>query len=91
MKYLRREYATVLFKANTQQQNNNLSQNTLYKKSLKDREDLTHDLLMSNKSIGAENLLQLIKNYSKNDGVKQAVTVGVIGFPNVGKSSLINR
>jgi len=41
--------------------------------------------------VGAENLLQLIKNYSKNDGVKQAVSVGVIGYPNVGKSSLINR
>jgi nuclear GTP-binding protein len=34
--------------------------------------------------------MQLIKNYSKNDGVKSGVTVGVIGFPNVGKSSIIN-
>jgi len=34
--------------------------------------------------------MQLIKNYSKTDGVKSAVTVGVIGFPNVGKSSIIN-
>ena len=91
LKHLRREYATVLFKANTQQQNTHLSQNTLFKKSLKEREDLAQELLSTNKAVGAENLLQLIKNYSKNDGVKQAVTVGVIGYPNVGKSSLINR
>lgn len=40
--------------------------------------------------MGSENLMELIKNYSKNDGITQAVTVGVIGFPNVGKSSVIN-
>jgi len=34
--------------------------------------------------------MEIIKNYSKNDGVKTGVTVGVIGYPNVGKSSLIN-
>lgn len=34
--------------------------------------------------------MELIKNYSKTDGVKGAVTVGVIGYPNVGKSSVIN-
>jgi len=34
--------------------------------------------------------LELIKNYSKIDSKKSAVTVGIIGFPNVGKSSLIN-
>lgn len=45
----------------------------------------------SSKSVGSDTLLQLIKNYSKNSGIKQAVTVGVIGYPNVGKSSLINR
>ena len=32
----------------------------------------------------------MIKNYSKTDGVKTAVTVGVVGYPNVGKSSVIN-
>ena len=47
-------------------------------------------MLSSNKSVGAENLLELIKNYSKNEGIKRAVTIGVIGYPNVGKSSVIN-
>ena len=48
-------------------------------------------MLSSNKSVGAENLLELIKNYSKNEGIKRAATIGVIGYPNVGKSSVINR
>lgn len=89
-KVLRREYATVLFKGNTQNQKENLSGNQIFKKSLTEREDLTQDLMSSSKSVGADKLLELIKNYSKNDGTKTAVTVGVIGYPNVGKSSLIN-
>lgn len=47
-------------------------------------------MLSSNKAVGAENLLSLIKNYSKSEGVNQSVTVGVVGYPNVGKSSIIN-
>ncbi|CAD8107405.1 unnamed protein product [Paramecium primaurelia] len=87
---LRREFATVLFKANTQQQQSNLSSASIYKKTLSQRQDLADDLTSSSKAIGADKLLELIKNYSKNDGVKSSVTVGVIGYPNVGKSSVIN-
>lgn len=91
LKYLRREFATVLFKANTQNQQSHLSSNSLYSNSLSSKEELVGELLQSSKALGADNLLQLIKNYSKTDGVKQAVTVGLIGYPNVGKSSVINR
>jgi nuclear GTP-binding protein len=52
---------------------------------------MTEQMLASNKAVGADNLLQLIKNYSKKEGTKQAVSVGLIGYPNVGKSSVINR
>ena len=44
-------------------------------------------------AVGTENLLNILKNYSRVDNdakAKGLITVGVIGFPNVGKSSLIN-
>ena len=44
-------------------------------------------------AVGTENLLNILKNYARVDGdskVKSLITVGVVGFPNVGKSSLIN-
>merc|ERR1712137_1204997 len=40
--------------------------------------------------LGASTLLQLLKNYSRSQDIKTAITVGIIGYPNVGKSSLIN-
>ena len=39
---------------------------------------------------GGDGLLQLLKNYSRSVGLKTAITVGIVGYPNVGKSSLIN-
>jgi len=90
LSHLRREYATVLFKGNMQEQGSNLSSNSLYKKTLHGNSDITQELLNSSKAVGADNLLQLIKNYSKKDGIKQAVTVGLVGYPNVGKSTIIN-
>ncbi|CAH1759913.1 3354_t:CDS:2 [Entrophospora sp. SA101] len=42
------------------------------------------------KNLGADTLVKLLKNYSRNLDIKTSITVGVIGFPNVGKSSLIN-
>eukprot|EP00793_Prasinoderma_coloniale_P005427 PRCOL_00004835-RA len=40
--------------------------------------------------LGSETLMHLLKNYARNKGMKTAITVGCVGFPNVGKSSLIN-
>ena len=39
---------------------------------------------------GADALIKLLKNYCRNKDIKTSINVGVIGFPNVGKSSLIN-
>lgn len=49
-------------------------------------------LLNSSSAVGMEGILQLLKNYARNDGSKSkgCITVGVIGYPNVGKSSIIN-
>lgn len=49
-------------------------------------------LLNSSSAVGMEGILQLLKNYARNDHAKSkgSITVGVIGYPNVGKSSIIN-
>lgn len=40
--------------------------------------------------LGADNLLELLKNYCRSQNLKRSITVGIIGYPNTGKSSLIN-
>ncbi|CAM6129869.1 unnamed protein product [Calypogeia fissa] len=83
LKYLREELPTVAFKCSTQQQRTNLG-----RKSSKSKE--VPIVSQTSDCLGAETLLQLLKNYSRNQKLKTAITVGVVGFPNVGKSSLIN-
>jgi nuclear GTP-binding protein len=40
--------------------------------------------------LGSDTLLQLLKNYCRNLNIKTSIRVGVVGYPNVGKSSIIN-
>ena len=40
--------------------------------------------------LGADNLIQLLKNYTRHANIRSAITVGLVGVPNVGKSSVIN-
>ena len=89
-KHLEKEHACVLFKSNTQGQSSRLGSNKLYQNSLFKNPELAHNIIATSKAVGTDKLMELIKNYSKIDGIKRAVTVGVIGFPNAGKSSLIN-
>ncbi|KAG9353503.1 hypothetical protein JZ751_018155 [Albula glossodonta] len=84
IKYLRNEFPTVAFKASTQQQNRNL------KRSNVPVTQATSELLASSACVGAELLMKLLGNYCRNLDIKTTITVGVVGFPNVGKSSLIN-
>lgn len=89
-KYLRREFPTVLFKANLQNQNSNLSQDSLFNSALLEKKEYVEEVLNTNKAIGGENLLNLLKNYCRVEDSKKSIVVGIVGFPNVGKSSIIN-
>ncbi|XP_061584015.1 guanine nucleotide-binding protein-like 3-like protein isoform X2 [Cololabis saira] len=84
IKYLRSEFPTVAFKASTQQQTKNL------KRSSVPVTQATKELLVTSACLGADCLMKLLGNYCRNLDIKTAITVGVVGFPNVGKSSLIN-
>lgn len=84
LKYLRQEYPTIVFKSSTQMQGLRLGQTST--KIMKANEDV----MLTSKSLGADVLMQLLKNYCRNKDIKTAITVGVVGLPNVGKSSLIN-
>eukprot|EP00826_Nyctotherus_ovalis_P016619 TRINITY_DN14818_c0_g1_i27.p1 TRINITY_DN14818_c0_g1~~TRINITY_DN14818_c0_g1_i27.p1 ORF type:complete len:322 (-),score=82.91 TRINITY_DN14818_c0_g1_i27:13-978(-) len=88
--YLRREYATVLFKANTQEQAQKLSNIKVNAHLLKENPEVFKKVVGTSKTVGGDDLMQIIKNYSRQGDVKTSITVGVIGFPNVGKSSVIN-
>ena len=83
-KYLRREFPTLPVKASTQKQKSSLGAFKLkFNKS-------TPDNLCNSKSFGIDLIMKLLGNYSRNNDIKTAITIGIIGLPNVGKSSIIN-
>lgn len=88
--HIAESFPCVLFRCNTQTQRTHLSAATVYKKSLDSA--VGKEILESNKAVGADALMQLVKNYMRSEGtdLKTAVTIGVVGYPNVGKSSVIN-
>ncbi|XP_013772982.1 guanine nucleotide-binding protein-like 3 homolog isoform X2 [Limulus polyphemus] len=82
--YLRNEFPTVAFKASTQTQQHNLAHSKVA---------VLHSsttLINSSRCLGANILMKVLGNYCRNQGIKTSITVGVVGFPNVGKSSIIN-
>ncbi|XP_051172196.1 guanine nucleotide-binding protein-like 3 homolog [Leptopilina boulardi] len=83
LKYLRISLPAVAFKSSTQDQANRLGRRKLGKKK--------QSMIQSGTCFGAELLLSLLGNYCRNSGtVKHSIQVGVVGLPNVGKSSVIN-
>merc|ERR1712137_21501 len=82
--YFRNEFPTIAFKCSTQNQRSHLGQSNVSSTKA------SNSLLNTNECLGASTLLQLLKNYSRSRDIKTAITVGIIGYPNVGKSSLIN-
>lgn len=93
LKYFRQELPTVAFKANTQHQSGNLQHSKLRAGRSARKTPVAktaEDGLKGSGCLGADTLIQLLKNYARNAGLKTSVTVGVVGLPNVGKSSVIN-
>jgi nuclear GTP-binding protein len=82
--YLRKFHPTIPFKCNTQTQSTNLGR--ISGKVSKQQESA----LQTSQAVGAEELIGLLKNYSRLGDMKSIIGVGVVGFPNVGKSSLLN-
>lgn len=83
LKYLRSSLPAVAFKSSTQNQAKRLGRRKLGKK--------TESMIQSNTCFGAELLLSLLGNYCRNsNNIKTSIRVGVVGLPNVGKSSVIN-
>ncbi|CAJ0606935.1 unnamed protein product [Cylicocyclus nassatus] len=78
--YLRTQLPTIAFKASTQEQNTNISRFS--------SSNLNNS--SSAKCIGADLVMKLLGNYCRNKDIKTSIRVGIVGFPNVGKSSVIN-
>ncbi|XP_075855503.1 guanine nucleotide-binding protein-like 3-like protein isoform X2 [Microcebus murinus] len=82
--YLQNELPTVAFKASTQHQVKNLNRCSV------PVDQASESLLKSKACFGAENLMRVLGNYCRLGEVHTHIRVGVVGLPNVGKSSLIN-
>lgn len=81
LKYLRRSTPAVAFKASTQMQSKRLGQKKFTK---------SEKVMQTSSTIGADLLMSLLANYCRNKEIKTSITVGIVGLPNVGKSSIIN-
>lgn len=79
--YLRKELPCIAFKASTQEQSQKLGR---YSSSSLSSSGI------SSKCIGADLVMKLLGNYCRNKNIKTIIRVGIVGFPNVGKSSVIN-
>ncbi|KAG4079034.1 hypothetical protein HA402_001689 [Bradysia odoriphaga] len=83
LKYLRRTGPATVFKASTQDQNSRLGRRKL-------NQSQSENALKGSSCIGAELLMSMLANYCRNKGIKTSIRVGIVGIPNVGKSSIIN-
>ena len=88
--YLKRSFPVVAFKSSTQQQTSHLNRHEPSTATMSSSSSSASSELGRSGCVGASALLQLLKNYSRVLKMKRSITVGVIGVPNVGKSSLIN-
>lgn len=84
LKYLRKFGPVTAFKASTQDQKCHLGRRKLSKNANSEK------VLQGSPCVGAELLMSMLANYCRNKGIKTSIRVGIVGIPNVGKSSIIN-
>ena len=92
LKHLRHSFPCMPFKSSTQAQRQNLSQNAVplhQPTNVPGQTQTYQELPTTSSSLGAPALLHLLKQYALSTP-HSSLTVGVVGYPNVGKSSLIN-
>ncbi|NXL92835.1 GNL3 protein, partial [Alectura lathami] len=80
LNYLKKEFPTVAFKSATLMKDRTVE--TFSRRRA--RTDITRNM----ESFGSEGLVKLLQEYGKTQN--KAIQVGLVGFPNVGKSSIIN-
>ena len=84
LKYLKNELPVIAFKACTQVQRNHLASNKVPTNAADSK------LLQTSQCVGAGTLMKLLGNYCRSNNIQTSITVGVVGLPNTGKSSVIN-
>ncbi|NWH27423.1 GNL3 protein, partial [Grus americana] len=80
LNYLKKEFPTVAFKSATLMKDRTMEQFTKRRARV--------DLSRTTECFGSKCLLKLLQEHGKTQN--KAIQVGVVGFPNVGKSSIIN-
>ncbi|NWX18304.1 GNL3 protein, partial [Aegotheles bennettii] len=80
LNYLKKEFPTVAFKSATLTKDKTMQQFTKRRARV--------DLSRTTECFGSKCLLKLLQEHGKTRN--KAIQVGVVGFPNVGKSSIIN-
>ncbi|NWW15495.1 GNL3 protein, partial [Falcunculus frontatus] len=80
LNYLKKELPTVAFKSATMMKDKTMEQVTKRRARV--------DFSETSQYFGSKCLLKVLQEYSKTQD--KAIQVGVVGFPNVGKSSIIN-